>query len=62
MEDIKRRHLNGESFRKIAISVKLSRETVAKYLRQEEPPEKSLPKKFNFSEFTDQILEIIRTN
>ncbi|SFW90178.1 hypothetical protein [Chitinophaga sancti] len=56
------RQLNGESLREIALAVKLNRETVAKYLRLEEPPEKSLPKKFDFSEFTDQILEIIRSS
>lgn len=48
MREVKLRYQNGESLRRIAFSVKLNRETVAKYLRLEEPPTKVSQKKFNF--------------
>lgn len=62
MQEIKVWHLKGESLRGIASKMKLSRATVVKYLRLEEPPTKISPKKFNFSEFTNDIQNIIRMN
>lgn len=62
MKEMKALHLKGESLRRIASTMKLSRATVTKYLRLEEPPTKISPKKFNFSEFTNNIQDIIRVN
>ena len=62
MQEVKVRHQNGESLRKIASAVKLDRKTVARYLQLQEPPLKASPKKYNFSDFTDHILEFIKNS
>jgi transposase len=62
MQEVKVRNQNGESLRKIASAVNLDRKTVARYLQLEEPPLKASPKKYNFSDFTDHILEFIKNS